>query len=424
MVGSASSDTDIEFFDAPAGGDGDELTFVDDEFIRDDDISDRAARKLSRYLEETERHMGMLLEMMPIGFALHQPQSIVFANQCLSDLLGVPENILVGRHCLDFILCDDPTGLIEKFNNVFEKGVTVNEPALTIENANGELRTVQLIAGCMQWDGQPLAQVLVQDVSHIKSLEKELHKRSQEIVSTLIRETEARKQQSEFISTISHEFRTPLSLIDGGAQMIDRMIAAARPEKIKDKTGKIRSAVARMSALIEDATAAVSMERSAFQIKPQRLNLSEMILAHADAIQEMSPTHRLDIDVSGLPETVFIDKRSCEHICENLLSNAIKYSPKADRICIRGRRSGGFAVVEIQDFGVGIPQKEMPNMFRRYFRASTSSGIAGTGIGLNLVKSLLDMQGGGISLKSELGEGTTFIVKIPIEPPRGDAKGD
>ena len=101
----------------------------------------------------------------------------------------------------------------------------------------------------------------------------------------------------------------------------------------------------------------------------------------------------------------------------NLLSNAIKYSPDAQDIKIRALASGDDIIIEIRDHGIGIDEEDLPKMFGKFFRAKTSVGIAGTGIGLYLTKTLVEMHGGSISLQSMRGEGSTFTVRLPIAGP-------
>ena len=99
----------------------------------------------------------------------------------------------------------------------------------------------------------------------------------------------------------------------------------------------------------------------------------------------------------------------------NLLSNAVKYAPNDPRIQVKGWTDGTFAAVSVRDHGVGVPADDLPRMFERFFRAATSAGIGGTGIGLNLVKRLVEMHTGTIEVKSVEGQGSVFTVHLPID---------
>jgi len=104
-------------------------------------------------------------------------------------------------------------------------------------------------------------------------------------------------------------------------------------------------------------------------------------------------------------------------VCTNLISNAVKYAPLARDIFITGCLRNGLAAISIRDEGVGIDADDLPKMFQRYFRARSSTGIAGTGIGLHLVRLIMEAHSGAITLESKKGEGTTFTVTMPLTIP-------
>lgn len=132
---------------------------------------------------------------------------------------------------------------------------------------------------------------------------------------------------------------------------------------------------------------------------------------------ELSPGHNITCDLKELPDSIQGDKGALGQIFSNLLSNAVKYSPDTSDIHMRGWREGEFAAVEVGDQGLGIDEDDLPNMFQRFFRAKSSAGIAGTGIGLNLVKTLVELHDGKITVESSKGEGSLFKIFLPIDGP-------
>ena len=116
-----------------------------------------------------------------------------------------------------------------------------------------------------------------------------------------------------------------------------------------------------------------------------------------------------------MPREIAADAKKLEQIFTNLLSNAVKYAPDNPRIEVRLAKLDGQAVVSVCDRGLGIPVDDIPRLFQRYFRARTATGIAGTGIGLNLAKRFVELHGGTIEVESVEGEGTTFTVRLPIK---------
>ncbi|WP_259781240.1 GGDEF domain-containing protein [Aestuariispira ectoiniformans] len=125
-------------------------------------------------LIDTQQRMGVILDFMPVGLLIHQEQSIIYANKAASELLGETPELLVGRHILDFIDADDDWEAIEKFHELFEGGDTLKIDAAELISATGDQRYVQIIAGRLPWEGTPLAQVLIQDVTLLKEKEQQL----------------------------------------------------------------------------------------------------------------------------------------------------------------------------------------------------------------------------------------------------------
>jgi len=132
---------------------------------------------------------------------------------------------------------------------------------------------------------------------------------------------------------------------------------------------------------------------------------------------EISPNHNITSELSSLPDFIMADKGTINQIISNLVSNAVKYSPNSSDIQLKGWQEDGFAVVEVKDQGLGIDEHDLPKMFQRFFRAKTSTGIAGTGIGLNLVKTLVELHDGTIAVRSKKGAGSIFTVRLPIKGP-------
>jgi len=245
---------------------------------------------------------------------------------------------------------------------------------------------------------------------------EELALQAEKLAQALEHEKYINSLQRQFVTMTSHEFRTPLAIIDGAAQRMTRKSGGLTPEFVVEKTHQIRSAVARMVELMESFLTAGRLDNG------MTLNISDcpihdIVLQCATRQSEVSPSHKLHLDIDTLPKMLRGDPLGINQIFTNLLSNAVKYSPKAPDVYIRGWEADGFACVSVRDSGVGIDADDLQKMFQLYFRARTSSGIAGTGIGLNLVKQVVDLHGGEIRVESEKGQGTLFTVRLPIAGP-------
>ncbi len=242
----------------------------------------------------------------------------------------------------------------------------------------------------------------------------DLKAKAAEMARALAREKEVNEQQRQFLSTASHEFRTPLAVIDGPVQRLMRRRDQMTADYLDERLRKIRNAVATMTALMESTLSAAQTDAGTMKIDIKDCDLRRAIDDVCARQHEVSDAHRITRDLRRLPDRIAADANALNQIFTNLISNAVKYARGKPEIAIKGWTEGMDSVVAVSDKGVGIDQEEIPKMFTRFFRASTSTGIPGTGIGLSLVKTLVELHGGAISVASRKGHGSTFTVRLPI----------
>lgn len=245
---------------------------------------------------------------------------------------------------------------------------------------------------------------------------EELALQAEKLAQALEHEKYINSLQRQFVTMTSHEFRTPLAIIDGAAQRMMRKSGGLTAEFVAEKNHQIRSAVARMVELMESFLTAGRLD-GGMKLTISDCPIHDIVLQCATRQSEVSPSHKLHLDIDNLPKMLRGDPLGVNQVFTNLLSNAVKYSPKAPDIYVKGWEADGFAYVSVRDSGVGIDSDDLQKMFQLYFRARTSTGIAGTGIGLNLVKQVVDLHGGEIRVESEKGHGTLFTVKLPVAGP-------
>ena len=267
-------------------------------------------------------------------------------------------------------------------------------------------------------DGPLEVRQLADAFNHFVRLEKGLLQEQSEqadrLKVALDREKELNGLQRQFVSMVCHEFRTPLAIIDGNAYRILRRYRTMPPERIEQALTKVRLSVVRLTELMESVLSAARLESGTIKFEPtptDPIELIEEILANH---REVSPDYRLNVNLERLPTSFMMDGKLIRQVVSNLLSNAIKYSEPGTQIWIEGETTedGGLRL-SVRDEGLGIPAEELDRLFERFFRASTSTGIAGTGIGLHMVKALLDLHAGTIDVISEVGSGTTFSFTLP-----------
>jgi len=263
---------------------------------------------------------------------------------------------------------------------------------------------------------------LIRHRDHLQDLVKaataQLKQRADELKNALAKEKELNELQRQFLSMASHEFRTPLAIIDSAAQRLLRTGGRADQDKVNRRVNNIRGAVGRMTQLMESTLAAARLEDGRQEMKTETFDITSLIHEVCTQHQEIAQNHMISCVSELSPISITADRSALEQVFSNLLSNAVKYSPADSKIDVTCKLEGESAVILVRDYGVGIDRDELPKMFQRFFRARTSAGIAGTGIGLNLVKTLIELHEGTISVSSAPGTGSTFVVTLPIGGPR------
>jgi PAS domain S-box-containing protein len=262
--------------------------------------------------------------------------------------------------------------------------------------------------------GQGGVVIATTDISDYKRQQALLAAQSEELAASLAKEREVVEQQRTFITMVSHEFRTPLAIIDGNAQIIQKRGVKMDGQTLEQRTGTIRAAVDRLVRLIETVLSAHMIESGKLAIEPAPCSLETIIREAVSDQQDISPRHKIKVKTHELPASLSLDEKVIRQMMTNLLSNAVKYSPDGKVVEVTGGVENGEAVIRVKDNGVGIPENEMPRLFQKYFRASTSGGIPGSGLGLNLVKQFVELHNGSIALQSSVGEGTVVTVKLPV----------
>lgn len=304
---------------------------------------------------------------------------------------------------------------------------------LRLIRTDGEVRNVRSIGVVRLKPNGDVASVfgIFHDITDTKTIQKELlehrdhleqlvtertdevEKKAKQLEVALFAEKKYSALQQEFIALVSHEFRTPLSIIDGTSQRLLRIKGEITSEDLADRVTKIRNAVKRMISLIDTTLYASRLDAGKVDFEPTHIDIKEILEAVCSNQAEISPSHDIQVDLDEAPATLYADAKLIEHVFTNLLSNAVKYSPSAPKIEVKGWASGTWVTFTITDHGIGIPEEDLPFMFERFFRAGNAKGINGSGIGLSICKGFVKMHGGTITADSAKGQGTIFTVRLP-----------
>ena len=223
--------------------------------------------------------------------------------------------------------------------------------------------------------------------------------------------------QRNFVSMASHEFRTPLTIVDGHARRLQKMQGSIAASEIGERAGKIRAAVLRLTHLIDNMLNSARMIDGGAELyfHPAEMDLTILLHEVCQLHREMVPSARIVEGFGATTAPMVGDAKLLFQVFSNLLSNAVKYSPGGGVIEVKAEFDADWAVVTVADQGLGIPPGDVGRLFDRYHRGSNVSGIVGTGVGLYLVKLAVDLHGGGIEVKSKEGDGSRFIIRLPLK---------
>lgn len=251
------------------------------------------------------------------------------------------------------------------------------------------------------------------------NLQKELSERNK--AETLIREQneglkEMDRIKSELLFTAAHELRTPLTSIIGSGQiLLNRDVDTETQNELL----KIITEEARGIARLIDNLLAISLIESGrgFKIGKEPTDLGEIIQENVDSFKYQMGKHKFEVDMPSALARVQADKDKIDQVMANLLSNAVKFSPEGGKVSVSVDQAEGELKVSVVDTGIGIPKRDLPHIFEKFYRAQNASiqAIGGTGSGLAIVKYIVEAHGGKISVESELSKGSTFSFTLPLE---------
>lgn len=240
-------------------------------------------------------------------------------------------------------------------------------------------------------------------------------KASQKLKASLIKEKEINEMKSNFVSMASHEFRTPLSTILSSVSLINTYIQKGKLDGTDKHIKRIKNSVKGLTSILNDFLSTDKLESRKVDRNLSKFNYTKFksdITEELQALCKQNQTIITSINKENIEITS--DQDIIKNILYNLVSNAIKYSEEGQEIVINSAIYKDELVLEVLDFGIGIPEDEQKNLFNRFFRAKNTVNIKGTGLGLNIVQSYLDLLKGNITFDSKENIGTSFIVKIPL----------
>jgi len=342
-------------------------------------------------------------------------------NEATEKITGYKQKEVLGSHWLKYTPKNSQIEAKKVVSNALIGKETANYEFNSISKDGQDLILLLNINTRRNIRGEIVGVLAVgQDITELYSyrneLELKVNQRTLKLNEALKKQKELNELKSKFVSTASHEFRTPLSAINFAAGSIKNYWTKMDPIMVEKKLNRIENQVLFMTDLLDDILMVGQGEAAEITNTPVPINLGKFMTEIIEEVyHSYERSHQIDlIDPEKLKNsTIFMDEKLARNIFINLTSNAIKFSPKAKRVTIELSSEKNQTVISVTDFGIGIPKNELKKIFNPFTRGDNVALIKGNGLGLSIVKDAINVLGGEIIVSSSVGKGTTFTVKIP-----------
>jgi PAS domain S-box-containing protein len=246
------------------------------------------------------------------------------------------------------------------------------------------------------------------DVSERKRTEENLR-------TALEKEKELGDLKSRFTSMVSHEFRTPLAVIQSSSDLLKGYADQMTPERRVSQLDKIQNQVKRLTDLLNDILLLSKAQSVGLDFNPEPVDLYAFSQDIVGEMRLTAKTHTIQFNAQGDCFQLNGDTKLLRQAISNLLSNAVKYSPAGSTVSFRLFCGDDQAIMQIQDQGDGISEEDQKHLFETFFRAKSTISVPGTGLGLPIVKQAIEAHGGSVTFESKVGYGTTFTLSVPLQ---------
>jgi len=362
-------------------------------------------------LRQSEERFSAAFHASPalIGILRVSDGKYVLANDAHLNWLGYSREEVLGRTCLELGMWEDPAQrdlLLQEMQTVG----SVRQRECRWRNRRGEPFTILLSAETITLNDTPHMLAMALDITQRKRAEEEM-------LNALAREKELSQLKSNFVSMVSHEFRTPLGIIQSSAELLQDFYHKMEPPERGEQLHSITRNTRRMASMMEEILVLSRLDAGSLGFAPASLDLNAFCRRVVDEV--LSATNRrclIELAChSGLPQARG-DEHLLGHIFTNLLTNAAKYSEEGATVSFALKRDGSDAVCVIRDRGIGISESDQQGLFTAFHRGSNVGSRPGTGLGLLLVKRCAELHHGAVTLESKIGLGTTVTVRLPLFP--------
>ncbi|MFN9466225.1 MAG: PAS domain S-box protein [Pseudanabaena sp.] len=375
-------------------------------------------KQVEQALRQSEERFRSLIEnALDIIMILDPDGTIGYVSPSVEKVLGYAVTELVGENVNAFIHQED-LPIAQSFPQVTLRDRLTNNNQAEILNPiefrhrhqDGSWRILEAIS-------QPFADSAATLRVMVNARDITERKRLDEIWLALEREKELSALKTRFFSMASHEFRTPLSTALAAAQVLENSQQEwDNTEKRLRNLHRIQDSVRNMVQLLDDILTINRAETGKLAFNPKSLALEAYCRHFVEEMQlNAGNLHHLTFSCQGKSQHVCLDEKLLQSMLSNLLSNAIKYSPQGGNISLSLQFQSGNLIIKVQDQGIGILMEDQKQLFEHFHRGKNVKTISGTGLGLVVVKKCVDLHQGNISIRSEVGRGTTCVINIPLK---------
>jgi PAS domain S-box-containing protein len=373
-------------------------------------------RESETRLRESEARFSAAFRASPALISLLRlsDNKFVEVNDAFAQWLGMDPDKIIGHDTLELGVWLDRDDR-EKFLADLRRNGSMREVECRFRSRRGTVHTIVLSAEIIEINREPHILGFGIDVTERKRAELEL-------LRTLARERQLGQLRSHIVSMVSHEFRTPLGIIQSSAEILEDYLEDLGPAERKDHLQSIRKNTRRMAGLMEEALLLGSLDAGKMEFKPAPLELRTFAQRLVDEV--LSATNRrcpIELSLTEMPIKIRADERLLEHIFTNLLTNAIKYSDAGRLVRFEIGCAEAEIVCVVRDQGIGIAEADKEWLFNAFHRGLNVDDRPGTGLGLVIVKRCVELHGGKIKVESQIGAGTVVTVRLPMSGPESSA---
>jgi PAS domain S-box-containing protein len=370
-----------------------------------------------------------IIDDIPVGMILlNENGHIITANNTFLKTLSYRLENLSGKSIGEILTPDKD----QKKNPLplFREMTSLSKHIASFKGGNGKVYRIEFRAYESESSHEKFYTGFIAGTREAIDLRDELNrqiKMKDSIQDELEEESELSNLKSRFLSIASHEFKTPLAGILSSLNLITRYLDADHQawsqfrnrEKITNHLSKINESVKNLTTILDRFLALGNIEQGEIPLRMARFDLVRALKSQSTQFQELcKPGQKISYQHHGQDTSAYLDKNLLKNIMNNLLSNAIRFSQENSEIKLITDVSSDEVRIELSDEGIGIPETDQSNIFRRFYRAKNALTFQdGTGLGLSIVKKYVELMKGNISFTSEENKGTTFYITFPNKTP-------